>query len=63
MSFFPAGIFIGVKHAMAAKKSPTAPDVVKPVKPPVSVGKAIAGLLMLGPFPLFLSSGARLWVD
>jgi hypothetical protein len=58
MSFFPAGIFIGVKHAMAAKKSTTTPDVVKPVQPPISVGKAIAGLLVLAAISPFLELGS-----
>lgn len=59
MSFFPAGIFIGVKHAVAAKNSPAAaPAIPKPVKPPIPVGKAIAGLLMLAAISPFLELGS-----
>ena len=57
MSFLPAGIFIGVKHAIAAKKS-TAPAVAKPVEPPISVGKTVAGLLMLAAISPFLELGS-----
>jgi hypothetical protein len=59
MSFFPAGIFIGVKHAAAKKNSPAAaPAVPEPVKPPISVGKAVAGLLILAAISPFLELGS-----
>ncbi len=59
MSFFPAGIFIGAKHAIAKKQATgAAPTVVKPVKPPISVGKAVAGLLVLAAISPFLELGS-----
>jgi len=55
MSFLPAGIFIGVKHAVAQKKSTAAPPAVKP---PISPGKAITGLLVLAAISPFLELGS-----
>lgn len=57
MSFFPAGIFIGVKHAVAAKKSP-GPPKVQLARPAISPGKAVAGVLVLAAISPFLELGS-----
>ena len=59
-SFLPAVFFIGVKHAVeqksVAKKqtTPAALPKFKPVKPKLTFGKAVAGLLVLAAISPFL---------
>ncbi len=57
LSFFPAGIFIGVKHAVAAKKS-LGPPKVQLARPAISPGKAVAGVLVMAAISPFLELGS-----
>ena len=56
-SFLPAGIFIGIKHAVAAKSAAAQPKI-QAAKPALAPGKAIAGLLVLAAISPFLELGS-----
>jgi hypothetical protein len=59
-SFLPAAFFIGAKHAVEAKSAAktqttqTAVPKIQPVKPKLTVGKAVAGILVLSAISPFL---------
>lgn len=58
VSVIPAGIFIGVKHAVAAKKSAAGAPKIQVAKPAISAGKLVAGLLVLAAISPFLELGS-----
>jgi DNA-directed RNA polymerase subunit RPC12/RpoP len=63
-SFIPALVFTGMKKGFVAQSAaknpsaqPAAPPAVKPVKPAISPGKAVVGLLVLAVISPFLELG------